>query len=59
MLEYPGQTPIYVVVDALDECPNTINTPARRDQVYSALGDIFEASWASRAAAMKGFYVLF
>lgn len=35
MLEYPGQTPMYVVVDALDECPNTISTPTRRDQVYN------------------------
>ena len=27
MLELPGQVPIYIIVDALDECPNNIGTP--------------------------------
>jgi len=30
MLELPGQPPIYIVVDALDECPNFFGAPSPR-----------------------------
>ncbi|KAH9985049.1 ankyrin repeat-containing domain protein, partial [Russula compacta] len=33
MLELPGQVPIFVVVDALDECPNDTGTPSARERV--------------------------
>lgn len=33
MLSLPGHGPIYIVIDALDECPNTSGTPSAREQV--------------------------
>jgi hypothetical protein len=37
MLKLPGQDPIYIIIDALDECPNDIGTPSRRRQVLDFL----------------------
>ena len=33
MLAVPGQVPIYVIIDALDECPNTTGLPTPRRKV--------------------------
>ena len=33
MLSLPGQDQIYIIVDALDECPNSPGTPSARDEV--------------------------
>ncbi|KAH9970768.1 hypothetical protein BJV74DRAFT_256116 [Russula compacta] len=33
MLRVVGDAPIYLIVDALDECPNTAGIPSSRDQV--------------------------
>ena len=33
MLELPGQLPIFVILDALDECPITTETPSAREKV--------------------------
>ena len=33
MLELPGQVPIYIIVDALDECPDTTDSPSPRQKV--------------------------
>ena len=33
MLSLPGQAPIYIIVDALDECPNFSGTPSAREEV--------------------------
>jgi hypothetical protein len=33
MLSLPGQGPIYIVVDAVDECPNFLGRPSARDEV--------------------------
>ncbi|KAH9965646.1 hypothetical protein BJV74DRAFT_911015 [Russula compacta] len=33
MLKVPGDVPIYIIIDALDECPNTTGMPSSRDQV--------------------------
>jgi hypothetical protein len=33
MFELPEQLPIFVVMDALDECPNTTGTPSAREEV--------------------------
>ena len=33
MLELPEQLPIFIIVDALDECPNTTGTPSAREEV--------------------------
>src|SRR6266850_1065751 len=33
MINLPGQFPIFVIVDALDECPNNMGTPSAREKV--------------------------
>jgi hypothetical protein len=40
MLELPGQLPIFLIVDALDECPNTTGTPSAREEVLDFLEDL-------------------
>ena len=40
MLELPGQPPIYIVVDALDECPNLPGTPPPRELVLGLIEDL-------------------
>ena len=37
MLTLPNQHPIYIIIDALDECPNTSETLSPRDQVLNLL----------------------
>src|SRR6202040_2300451 len=33
ILELPGKVPIFVIMDALDECPNNTGTPSPREEV--------------------------
>ncbi|KAI0249056.1 hypothetical protein BJV78DRAFT_1284306 [Lactifluus subvellereus] len=40
MLELPGQIPIYIIVDAVDECPNNIGTPSPREKVLDFLKNL-------------------
>jgi len=42
LLKLPGQAPIYLIVDALDECPNT-SLPSHRDQVLVLLKDLVDS----------------
>jgi hypothetical protein len=37
MLNCPGQAPIYIIIDALDECPNSYGTPSPRDNVLNLI----------------------
>jgi len=37
LLKLPGQAPVYLVVDALDECPNTSAIPSPRAKVLSLM----------------------
>ena len=37
MLKVPEELPIYLVIDAIDECPNTTGVPSSRDQVMTLL----------------------
>jgi hypothetical protein len=37
MLDLSGQVPIYIVIDALDECPNDTETPSAREKVLTLL----------------------
>jgi hypothetical protein len=36
LLKHPGHTPVYLIVDALDECPNTSSIPSPRDEVQTS-----------------------
>ena len=40
MLALPGQLPIFVVLDALDECPSTTETPSAREKVLNFVEEL-------------------
>ena len=40
MLEFPGQFSTYIIIDALDECPNNIGTPSAREKVLDFVEDL-------------------
>ena len=42
MLNLPGQGPIYIIVDALDECPNLSGTPSAREEVLKLIGELVD-----------------
>lgn len=47
MVTYPGQAPVHIVIDALDECPNTFGIPSERKGVLSALKNLFDLHCSS------------
>jgi hypothetical protein len=40
MVELSGEVPIYIIIDALDECPNTTGTPSAREKVLKFLKNL-------------------
>jgi NACHT domain len=42
MLELPGQGPIYIIIDALDECPNISGMPTPREKVLELVEELIE-----------------
>jgi hypothetical protein len=42
MLNLPGQGPIYMIVDGLDECPNLSGTPSAREEVLELIGELVD-----------------
>ena len=40
MLSLPGQAPIYIMIDALDECPNFSGTPSAREEVLELIDNL-------------------
>jgi NACHT domain len=40
MLSLPGQVPIYLIVDGLDECPNFPGTPSARQEILKLIEEI-------------------
>ena len=40
ILQLPGQLPIFVILDALDECPITTETPSAREKVLDFVEDL-------------------
>jgi hypothetical protein len=43
VLNVPGQAPIFLIVDALDECPNTSTISSPRGEVLSLLQDLIDS----------------
>ena len=43
MLALPGQGPVYIILDALDECPDTYGIPSSREDVLDFLKDLVGA----------------
>jgi hypothetical protein len=44
MLDLPGQLPTYIIIDALDECPNTTGTPSAREKVLNFVEDLVQSN---------------
>ena len=44
MLTLPDQQPVYLIIDALDECPDTSGLPSPREQVLDLLNTLVEIS---------------
>ena len=42
MLSLPGQAPIYIIIDALDECPNVSGRPTARDEVLEIIEELVD-----------------
>ncbi len=42
MLSLPGQGPIYIIVDALDECPNFPGKPSAREEVLELIEELVD-----------------
>ena len=40
MFKLPDQVPVYIIVDALDECPNNTGSPSPRKKVLDFMGDL-------------------
>ncbi|KAI9436422.1 hypothetical protein H4582DRAFT_2058681 [Lactarius indigo] len=40
MLALPNQSPVYLIMDALDECPDTSDVPSAREQVLDLVKDL-------------------
>ena len=43
MIDLPGQVPIYLIIDALDECPNATGTPSTRDKVLKFVRGLLQS----------------
>ena len=43
MLDLPGQIPTYIIIDALDECPNNTGTPSARERVLNCIEDLVQS----------------
>ena len=43
LLKMPGQAPVYLIVDALDECPNTSTMPTPREKVLMRVDQLVES----------------
>jgi hypothetical protein len=43
VLRLPGQAPVYLIIDALDECPNTTAMPSPRENVLSVVEELINS----------------
>jgi len=44
MVTLPGHPPVYLIIDALDECPDSSGLPTQREQVLDLLKDLVKLS---------------
>jgi len=43
LIKIPGQSPVYLVVDALDECPNTSAIPSPREKILRLVEELVDS----------------
>lgn len=44
IIKLPGQAPVYIILDALDECPNTSAMPTPREKVLKLVEDLVSSN---------------
>jgi hypothetical protein len=42
ILKHPGQAPVYIMIDGLDECPNTFGMPTDRERVLTFVKELVD-----------------
>ena len=42
MLVLPGQSPVFIILDAIDECPNTCGVPSPREEILVFLKELVD-----------------
>jgi len=47
IVKVPGQAPVYLIVDALDECPNTSSMPSPREKVLNVVEELIDLQLAN------------
>jgi hypothetical protein len=47
MLKLPGHAPVYLIVDALDECPSTTALPSPREKVLMLVEELISSQYAN------------
>ena len=47
IVKVPGQAPVYLIVDALDECPNTSSMPSPREKVLDVVEELIDLQLAN------------
>ena len=43
MVKLPGHAPVYLIIDALDECPNTLAIPSPREKVLEVIEQLIDS----------------
>ena len=43
LLKLPGHAPVHLIVDAIDECPNTLSIPSPRDEVLNLIEELIKS----------------
>ena len=54
LLKHPGSRPVYLVIDALDECPSTSSLSSPREKLLSVLEDLVEAQLPNLRICVTG-----
>ena len=52
MLDLLGQIPTYIIIDAVDECPNNIETPSARERVLNFVEDLVQSNHSNLFACI-------
>ena len=47
IIKHPGQAPVYIIIDALDECPNTFGMPSPRGEVLEFVEELVDLHLAN------------
>jgi len=45
ILKLPGQAPIFLIMDALDECSNTFPIPSHRERALALVGELIDSQF--------------